>query len=558
MNKLDITVSKDAAWLVRTTNRHIFGPYTKEQVEELLKTKKLFLLDELSNKGETWEQVKNLKLFKDICLEASSFEFEEDTVNLNEVESQEMFNKVSLDISNQKQKHTKTRIDNMSNLKLDILPPQFDLKKVIRKKSFKPTIVFFSVLVTIVISFLYNKKNHDYKIIDQDNGNFYNYFISGRKYEDAGFFNIAYKEYKKALSIKSDDINLLIKELTIRSIYFKEYNIFTELNKLFTLANTGQIRSFENQSDILNLRGILYYVNKDYDAALNTFNQAMVVKTSQNHIFHNIGMSLFKQKKYEQAIDFFNKSKRLSSNINISFFYEGIIYLILNNYNAAYNIFSDLVILEPNNRVNYIYAAYAKYLNNELESVIDILNKAIYVEPHYREKHFFPLIFIEDESYSGFLEIIEISNKIKNSNINTLLALMYLENNNIEKALSMINKKIITDLTIISIINFYNSNYLEAKKTLSKALELDYSNTLAHLYLGKINFYENNYNQALNNFLKAQANNELMSLEAMVFLGDVYNKFNKPEKAIEEWKKVLNIDNRYKPAWQRILEKENI
>lgn len=555
---IDITVSKDSDWLIRTTNRHVFGPYTKNQIEELVKSKKIFLLDELSHKGESWETVKNIKEFKDLALDGASYEYEEDTVNLNEVESQEIFDNVSLDTATKKQEQrTNTSYQ----------PPVFDLKTLIKKKKITKKFIYssISVFLLILLTSLYfygYKSGEDLKVSNTDlvNSNFDKIFLKARKYEEAGFYNIAYAEYKKCLQLNSKDINSMLSELSIRAIFFNDYkNVSNEINELFALTNTGQIKSLDTQSDIINLQGIVYYLNSDYENALSSFNQSMLLRPSQSHIYHNIGMTLLKQNKLEQAASYFNKAKKLASNIYISSFYEALILLRLYKYKDAYNIFSDLVIQESNSRINYVFAAYTKFLSKDAQSANELIEKSINIEPFYNQNHFFPISYIIDtKMFTGINETQEMLSAFKdNKYLKQLLVLLYLENANVENAISFIGKEKINNFTIEAIARFYNSDYLESKKLLDKALEIDYSDTLAHLYLGKINFFENNLSQALNNFTKAQANTETMSLEAMVLLGDVYDKFGKTEKAIELWKKVVSIDNRYKPAWHRILFKEN-
>lgn len=395
---------------------------------------------------------------------------------------------------------------------------------------------------------------------DESVSSFDKIFLKARKYEEAGFYNIAYAEYKKCLEIDPKDINSILSELSIRAIFFNDYkNVSVEIQKLFSLTNTGQIKSLDTQSDILNMQGIVFYLNSDYESALNSFNQAMLLRPSQSHVYSNMGMVLYKQDKLEQALSYFNKAKKLASNIYLSSFLEGLLLLKLFKYQEAYNIFSDLVIQESNNRANYIFSAYAKFLAKDTQPFLELIEKSINIEPFYNQNHFYPLNYILDTKLiSGLNETIRMFDANKNNKfLKQLLVLLYLENSNVEKALSFMNKEKVDNITIEAMVKFYNSDYLESKKLLTKALELDYSDLLAHLYLGKINFFENNLSQSLNNFTKAQANTEAMSLEAMVLLGDVYDKFNKGEKAIELWKKVISIDNRYKPAWQRILFKEH-
>jgi tetratricopeptide (TPR) repeat protein len=107
------------------------------------------------------------------------------------------------------------------------------------------------------------------------------------------------------------------------------------------------------------------------------------------------------------------------------------------------------------------------------------------------------------------------------------------------------------------IIYFHQQKYEDAKKKLDRSLELDYSNNLSHLYAGQVALKDNDLGQARNHFTKAQSADENTSLYAITLLGDIYLRSGEQNSAVVLWKKVLALDSRYVPAWERILSFSN-
>jgi lipopolysaccharide biosynthesis regulator YciM len=82
---------------------------------------------------------------------------------------------------------------------------------------------------------------------------------------------------------------------------------------------------------------------------------------------------------------------------------------------------------------------------------------------------------------------------------------------------------------------------------------LDYSNQLTHLYAGILAIEEDNLGQARNHLMKAQATDEYTSLYAITLMGDVMFRSGEKNTAMVMWKKVISMNQRYIPAWERIL-----
>ena len=102
---------------------------------------------------------------------------------------------------------------------------------------------------------------------------------------------------------------------------------------------------------------------------------------------------------------------------------------------------------------------------------------------------------------------------------------------------------------------FYKKEYKKSDEYLQKTLEVDYSNSIAHLYRAKIAFNDGKLNQALNHSIKAQVG-DFPFYSAILLQGDVYSKYNQNSEAMILWKKIVKKEPKYYPAWKRIKKYE--
>lgn len=236
------------------------------------------------------------------------------------------------------------------------------------------------------------------------------YFYIGRCYEEKGSISLAIVNYKKAISLKQDN-------------------------------------------DLLVHVGYLYGMRKDFDSALECFDEAM--KTNP---------------KNSQA-----------------YFYKGLVSMWSNNYvNAETNI-KKAIDLKDDVELYYFYLAVVQEKKNRIPEAIDSLEKAIKANPK------------SSRSYN-FLGFIYADKNIK-----------------IEESYQMIRK----------------------------ALEMEPDNGAYLDSMGWVYYRKGEFRQALEYLLDAERKlREKKSQDPIVYdhIGDTYLKLGRLKKAIEFWKKSIELE----------------
>ncbi|MEI6093239.1 MAG: tetratricopeptide repeat protein [bacterium] len=547
-------------WLIRTTDSKILGPYDYDFLHKLISDKKVVFLDEVSLDGDDWTLIKNIDLFKGIALH-SSYDLNESTVDVD-------LNKINAE-----------KVKNESNNKKHVArPPLFkhlkdktkEAKKLFWSKERR--ISFVIILIVPVLSLalysLFGKKqdkNSDaFSSYSSGTDTFNKYYIEGRELEEGGLFKDAEKDYDKVLSINKTHSGAMIRKAAIDFIVNEQTSSASkDLEKLYSDINIGKITDQEEQTDIKTFLGILESKKANNQSAIGYFNQALAIKPTNAYLYYNIGMVLFKQGSYLESSEYFKNAQKLSPMFTDAMIYEGLSLIKLNKYKEASKIFINGVVQNPNIRQFYTLGAYSIFKTLGAEKSIDLLKRMASIDPYYTQKIFTPLCQIKHDNtiqdeISLMLDMIKDFNDSQRAQANSFLALLYTMDANYDnplKLLSIVNteKSSVAQL-ILGIIAYNQGKYDDADKKFAKALELDYSSNIAHIYAGQIALKKDDMGQAKNHFTKAQAINEQTSLYAITLLGDINISIGESNQAMVLWKKVLSYDSHYIPAWERVLE----
>lgn len=562
--------SKKNNWLIRTTDGHILGPYSHFKLRSLISNKKIVFLDEVSKDGEDWALIKNVDMFKDLALK-TDFSLNESTVDI--------------DISKLKKKETKPPVFKKGRAApVRTAPPAAPKPKkynesrekvVVQEdtRSFRWIPVFSAVLVVVVLlsGLVYystrgpSSKNMFEKADGADSGSDYfnEYYIKGREFEEGGVYKEALQYYRKALAAKPDHAGVRTRKAAIDFLILDNKSEAEKtMQELYTETNIGKISDQEEQCDIKNFLGIFEAKKGNFPAASGYFNQALVIRPTNAYIYYNIGRVLFRQENYSSALEYFHSAKKLSSSFSDAALYEGSTLMKLSRYREAYQVFSEAVLQNPNVREFYVLGAYAASKAYTNEKAFSILKKILSVDPYYYKKVFTPLYQLDkDNSIKGeincVIEIMKSLSEGQKKQVGYILSLLYFIDGNTDAAMKYIpsdlNGADASGLLVSGIISFQQEHYDEAEKKIDKSLELDYSNSVAHLYAGEIALQNNDLGQARNHFTKAQSTDEATSLYATTLLGDVLFKSNYGSEALILWKKVISLDSHYLPAWERVL-----
>ena len=566
-NQEDKNKDINGKWLIRTTDGKILGPYKYEPLRKLISDKKIVFLDEVSRSGDDWTLIKNIESFRDIALQAS-YSLNESTVDVD-------LNKISI------QPVEEPVVDKRTTKRIGSHPPLFkhkDAVKVIVKSSlmwWKNKKALFGMvtallLIGVAISFYVvnntHKKDSDMLNIVSSNDTFNKYYIEGREFEEGGLFKEAARAYDKSLSLNSSHSGTRIRKAAIQLVIDGDINSSgKELEKLYSDINIGKITDQEEQADIKTFLGILEAKKNNNQSAIGYFNQALAIKPTNAYLYYNIGVVLFKQENYTEALEYFRNAQKLLPMFTDAILYEGRSFMKLNRFKEAAKTFSEGAVQNPNIRQFYTLGAYSifKTPGQGIDKSLEVLKGITVIDPYYSQKIFTPLCQIEKDNniadeINYTIEMMKDFNDVQKTQASYLLAMLYLMDANYDgsiKILSHVNtEKNSLAQFILGAIAYHQGKYDESEKRLAKSLELDYSNTIAHIYAGQISLKKDDIGQAKNHFTKAQATNESTSLYAITLLGDINIAVGEANQAMVLWKKVLSIDSHYNPAWQRILE----
>jgi len=549
-------------WLIRTTDGHIVGPYDHNKVRNLITEKKVVFLDEVSNDGEDWNLIKNISSFKDLALR-TDYKLDESTVDVD-----------LKDLGMPKDSKTEKRPPRFKKeSKFPISLPEIGIIKSPWRKPLFSTLAVLIVVAAGIFIYVGTKNNGPRNTSEQKIGNgtndyFNKAYIKGREYEEGGLFKDALENYKKALAAMPDNSAVRIREAAIDlMVYSNTQEASKSLQDLYSEANIGKISDQEEQCDIKTFLGLLELSKNNIQSSIAYFNQALAMRPTNAYLYYNIGRAMFKQQNYIGAMEYFKNAKKLSASFSDAALYEGISLLKLNKFKEAATVFNDAVTQNPNVREFYTFGAYALMRSSNLSKAAAVIKKVLELDPYYFKREFTPLYQVPKEDFlteevANTYELIKSLDASQKEEALCAFALLYLTKGYADEALKVLatsTSKVETSEKLMTrgIIYFHQQKFEEAKKEIDKSLELDYSNNIAHLYAGQLALNSNDLGQARNHFTKAQSADEKTSLYATTLLGDIYIKSGEKNAAIVLWKKVLSLDARYVPAWERILNLSN-
>ncbi len=547
-------------WLIRTTDGLIMGPFDHEKVRSLISNKKVVFLDEVSRDGNDWNLIKNISSFKDLALK-TDYKLSESTVDFD-------LDQAKAKVEGKKEtKPPRFKKEHKLPVSIPSIPEIKEVRGIWKRPTVVTAVVVLIAIVVGIVVYTGNKKDSP-RFVDKRYGTatsdyFNRYYIKGREYEEAGLFKEAMEHYRKALAAAPNNSGVRIRKAAIDLMVLSNTEEASKaLQELYAEANVGKISDQEEQSDIKTFLGLLEFGKKNYQAAIGYFNQALAIKPTNAYLYYNIGRVMFLQQNYSGALEYFRNAKKLSASFSDAAYYEGLSMLRLNRYREAANIFSEGQEQNPNTREFYTFGAYAAMRSSNLPKAYAMIKDVLTIDPYYFRREFTPLFqlpkenpILEELTYTE--ELLKALDEKQKGEGFCVLALLNLIKGTPDEGLKILSSTIQLDtsekLMSSGIIYFHQQKYEDAKKKIDRSLELDYSNNLAHLYAGQIALKNNDIGQARNHFTKAQSAEENTSLYAITLLGDIYLRSGEKNAAILLWKKVLSLDARYVPAWERIL-----
>ena len=249
---------------------------------------------------------------------------------------------------------------------------------------------------------------------------------------------------------------------------------------IFAIASYAQSRTWKNSETLwaqtlkVNPReaiahnniGAVYLDQKDYEKAIEHFNQAIVNKENYLEVFeayNNLGKACMDLKKYEDAITAYNHSLEITPSFAATWFDQGLCYSDMGKYGEAIADFTKFISLQPT--ANAYYSRGLAFKNSgKLDEAIEDYSTAIALKPDY--------------------------------------VAAYLNRAN---------------------AFFKRGNLADALANYDRVLQLDPSNGQCYLNLAKVNYSQGKFEDALRDYNRARQNQE----EDPVFLNAIQQALDK-------------------------------
>lgn len=321
--------------------------------------------------------------------------------------------------------------------------------------------------------------------------------------------------YTKALLLKN---RLLPQEsnddLSRAAISISKQKNLSDL-AILDIPKTDKLK-IENNSDYYNKQGKHFYLNEDYDSAIQSFFRAVSVDNKNYIAYNNLGMAYWMKNNLDSSEKYFKKAASLSKTYPQPYINLALLYKQRGDFNKQYSYLKKALNVNPTNSWTY-------YLLGDFYTSIGDYPASIpyYVDAINLNSNFAPPYLA--------LAIADFKTDKYEQSITTLKN--YIEfNPNSDFAYSMLAK------------NYYIlGDYLTAKKYIKTAIRLNPTN-IYRLELAKIEYNAGQYSNALLN---------LQIIEPEYQYSEIYNytglcnlALRRYELAIINFNKAIVLDNK--------------
>ena len=123
-------------------------------------------------------------------------------------------------------------------------------------------------------------------------------------------------------------------------------------------------------------KGKNYYLNKEYDKAIEAYTSAIVLDPNYARAYNNRGIAYVYKGRYDRAIEDYSKAIVLDPNLAQAYNNRGIAYGMKGQYDRAIEDFNKTIALDPNNAIAYTGRGIAYVLSGNMGRAISDLQKA--------------------------------------------------------------------------------------------------------------------------------------------------------------------------------------
>ena len=272
----------------------------------------------------------------------------------------------------------------------------------------------------------------------------------------------------------------------------------------------------ENTSEYYNKQGKQFYLNEEYDSAIQSFFRAISIDNKNYIAYNNLGLTYWMKNNLDSAEKYFKKSAQISKYYPQPYINLALLYKQKGDMDKHFTYLKKALDVNPDNCwTYYLIGDYYSSINNYAASIPYYID-AIDINPTFQPPYLaLGISYFKTDKYEQSIAAV------KN----------YLElNQNSDFAYSVLAK------------NYYiMGDYPSAKRFMSKAFKINPSNSY-RLEIAKIEFNNKEYQNALLNFQIIEP--EYQYAEVYNYIGLCNLMLKRYELAVTNFNKAIVADSR--------------
>ena len=189
------------------------------------------------------------------------------------------------------------------------------------------------------------------------------------------------------------------------------------------------IRLDPKNARAFNNRGSAWSGKQEYDKAIQDFDEAIRLDHRYALAFYNRGVAWIGKQEYDKAIRDYDEAIRLNPKYAPAFYNRGVAWGAKQEYDKAIQDFDEAILLDPKLAVAFFSRGLARGAKQEYDKAIQDYDEAIRLNPKYAPAHFYrsvaQLLMRRPQVAGGFQAVLDLEGW-KGSNAPTAVILGHL------------------------------------------------------------------------------------------------------------------------------------
>ena len=194
----------------------------------------------------------------------------------------------------------------------------------------------------------------------------------GNIYYDDGKFREAISQYKRALNIEPDDIDVLI-NIGLGYRHLEEYDKAIEYyDKVLDIEPENKVA--------INNKGYSYECLKETDKAIELYKKSLKIDPAYDIPLVNLSNIYFNEKQYEKVIEIFDRALELDPLNSANWVDLGRAYRYLEKYDDAINSYLKALELDKHDKIAWNNIGFAFFKQNKFDKAIEAYTKSLQID----------------------------------------------------------------------------------------------------------------------------------------------------------------------------------